>query len=85
MAVNIRELSRNTSGVVDEVTTTGRPALVTKNGQPVAAIVPVDASDWENLVLSKTPEFLADLAAADDELTAGRTRDADDVFAEFED
>lgn len=85
MAVNIRELSRNTSSVVDEVTTTGRPALVTKNGQPVAAVVPVDASDWEDLVLSKTPEFLADLAAANEDLAAGRTRDADDVFAELED
>lgn len=47
--VNIRELGRNPSKVVDDVTSTGRPALVTKNGRPVAAVVPIDENallDW---------------------------------------
>ena len=47
--VSIRELSRNPSAVVDEVERTGRPALVTRNGKPVAALVridPVALEDW---------------------------------------
>lgn len=39
--VSIRELGRNPSRVVDAVATSGEPALVTKNGKPVAALVPV--------------------------------------------
>ncbi len=82
--VSIRELSRNASGVVDEVSRTGRPALVTKHGAPVAAVVPIDAAELEDLVLSKSPEYLADLTAADDDLAAERTRPAADVFAELD-
>lgn len=82
--VSIRELSRNTSSVVDDVARTGRPALVTKHGAPVAAVVPVDADDLEDLVLSKAPEYLADMAAADEDLAAGRTRSAADVFDELD-
>ena len=47
--VSIRELSRNPSAVVDEVERSGRPALVTRNGKPVAALVridPVALEDW---------------------------------------
>lgn len=40
--VSIRDLGRNPSRVIAEVTSTGRPALVTKNGAPVAAVVPID-------------------------------------------
>jgi len=82
--VSIRELSRNASSVVDDVARTGRPALVTKHGAPVAAVVPVDADDLEDLVLSKAPEYLADMAAADEDLAAGRTRSAADVFDELD-
>ena len=40
--IGIRELSNNTSSVVEEVSRSGRPMLVTKNGKPVAALVAVD-------------------------------------------
>ena len=83
--VNIRELSRNTSGVVDEVSRTGRPALVTKHGEPVAAVIPIDAGDIEDLVLSKSREYLDDLTAAGEDLAAGHTRPAGEVFAELDD
>lgn len=55
--VSMRDLSRNASGVVDEVARTGRPALVTKHGAPVAALVPVDQSELEDLVLAKAPAY----------------------------
>jgi prevent-host-death family protein len=41
--VGIRALARNVSGVVDEVTSSGLPVILTKHGRPVAAIVPIDA------------------------------------------
>jgi prevent-host-death family protein len=82
--VTIRELSRNASSVVDEVARTGRPALVTKHGAPVAAVIPLDATELEDLALAKTPGFLEDLAAAEEDLAAGRTRPAADIFAELD-
>lgn len=82
--VSIRELSRNASGVVDEVARTGRPALVTKHGAPVAAVVPIDEGELEDMVLARAPEYLADMLAADEDLAAGRTRSAAAVFDELD-
>lgn len=82
--VSIRELSRNTSGVVDDVARTGRPALVTRHGRAVVALVPIDESDLEDLVLARAPEYLAAMTQADEDLAAGRTRPAADVFDELD-
>jgi prevent-host-death family protein len=82
--VSIRDLSRRTSSVVNDVMTTGKPALVTKHGKPVAAVIPFDEADLEDLVLSKTPEYGDDLAAANAELKAGTTRPAAEVFADLD-
>jgi prevent-host-death family protein len=84
MTVSIRDLSRNASSVVDEVARTGRPAIVTKHGAPVAALVPVDEAELEDLVLAKAPEYLEDLATADEDLAAGRTRSDADLFEELD-
>lgn len=81
--VSIRELSRNASGVVDEVAKSGRPAIVTKHGAPVAAVVPIDEGELEDMVLARAPEYLADMGAAEADLTAGHTRSAADVFDEL--
>jgi len=82
--VSIRELSRNASGVVDEVARTGRAALVTRHGAPIVALVPIDAGEIEDMVLARAPEYLADMLSADDDVAAGRTRSAAAVFDEFE-
>jgi prevent-host-death family protein len=83
--VSIRDLSRNASTVVDEVARTGRPALVTRHGAPVVALVPIDERELEDLALARGDEYLADMAAADEDLVAGRTRSAADVFDELDD
>jgi prevent-host-death family protein len=82
-SVSIRELSRNPSRVVDEVTKTGRPALVTKNGRTVAALVPIDEEDLEDFVLSNAPEFVRGYREADEDLRLGRTRDAFEFLREL--
>ena len=82
--VSIRELSRNASGVVAEVSASGRPAVVTKHGAPVAAVIPIDAGELEDFVLANAPRYLADMNAAEADRRAGRTRNAADVFADLD-
>ena len=81
--IGIRDLSRNASRVIDEVSSTGSPMIVTKHGRPVAAVVAVDADDLEDFVLANAPEYAADRRAADADLAAGRTRPAAAVFDEI--
>lgn len=83
-SVSIRELSRNASSVVEEVTRTGRPALVTKHGAPVAAVIPLDAVELEDFVLAKASQFLEDLQVAEQDIAAGRTRSLSDALAELD-
>jgi prevent-host-death family protein len=82
--VGIRELANRAGGVVDRVTKTGHPALITKRGRPVAALVPLDEDGLEDWVLGNAPEFTRQLKAADKDLAAGRTRPALEVFDELE-
>jgi prevent-host-death family protein len=50
--VSIRELQRNASRVVELVAATGQPALVTRHGHPVAALVPVAEHELEACILA---------------------------------
>lgn len=81
--VSIRELQRDTSGVVRRVTRTGRPAIVTNRGDPVVAVVPVDPDALEDFVLANSPSFVRAMREADAALEAGRVRPASEVFAEL--
>ena len=80
--VSIRELQRNVSKVVDEVATTGRPALVTRHGRLMAALVPVAERDLD-FILANAPVFVGAAREADVDLRAGRARPADAVLAEL--
>ena len=82
-SVTIRELSRHTSGVLDAVQESGRPAFVTKNGRLVAAVIPIDEAALEDFILSTAPEFADAMREADDELKAGETRSLMDVLKEI--
>ena len=80
-SVGIRELQRDTSGVVGRVARTGRPTFVTNRGEPVAAVVPIDPEALEDFVLANAPSFVRALRDADRDLVEGRTRDSAEVFA----
>lgn len=82
--ISIRDLQRNTSGVIADVANSKHTALVTRHGEPIAALVPIDAQDLEDYLLSKVPSFAEDMATADEALAAGQTRSAADVFAELD-
>ena len=82
--ITIRELGRRPSQVVDEVVRTGRPAIITRHGRPVTAMVAVDPDGLEDFVLAHAPEFVRSTRAADADLRAGRARPAAEVFAEID-
>ena len=78
--IGTRDLSRNASQVIDQVSSTGSPMIVTKHARPVAAVVAVDPDTLEDFVLATAPEYAAARRAADADLVAGRTRPAATVF-----
>ena len=82
--ISIRDLGRRPSQVIDEVIRTGRPAIITRHGRPVTAMVAVDPDELEDFVLAHAPEFVRSTRAADADLRAGRARPADEVFAEID-
>jgi prevent-host-death family protein len=71
--VNVRELARNTSKVIDEVSRRRRATLVTRGGRPVAAVVPIDADALEDWILANAPEFVEGMRLADEEMRQGKT------------
>jgi prevent-host-death family protein len=50
--ITIRDLGRRPSQVVDGVIRTGRPAIVTRHGRPVAAMVAIDPDELDDFVLA---------------------------------
>jgi prevent-host-death family protein len=82
--ISIRDLGRRPSQVIDEVLRTGRPAIITRHGRPVTAMVAVDPDELEDFVLAHAPEYVRSTRAADADLRAGRARAADEVFAEVD-
>ncbi|MCC6618184.1 MAG: type II toxin-antitoxin system Phd/YefM family antitoxin [Chloroflexi bacterium] len=82
--ISIRDLGRRPSQVIDEVVRTGRPAIVTRHGRPVTALVALDPDELEDYVLAHAPEFVRATRTADADLRSGRARPAAEVFAELE-
>jgi prevent-host-death family protein len=56
-SVGIRELAASVSAVVADVANSGRPAVVTKHGQPIAAVVAI--ADLEDLLAIRVPRDAA--------------------------
>lgn len=83
-AVNVRELARNTSKVIDDVERLKRPAIITRSGRPVAAVVPIDFDALEDWILANAPEFVEGMRLADAEFRRGETISMDELFARIE-
>jgi len=82
--ISIRDLGRRPSQVIDEVVRTGRPAIITRHGRPVTAMVAIDADDLEDFVLANAPEYARSRRDADADLRTGRSRPAAEFFAELD-
>ena len=81
--VSIRDLANKASAVVDEVAKSGKPAVVTKRGKPVAAVVPIDPNALDDWVLANAPPYVKAMRDADRDLVAGRTASLDDLRDEL--
>ena len=79
--VNMRELARSTSRVVDSVHRSGKATLVTRGGRPVVAMIPIDEGALEDWILAKSPVFVASLRKADADLRGGRAISLDGFLA----
>ena len=82
--ISIRDLGRCPSKVVDEVVRTGRPAIITRHGRPVTAMVAIDPDELEDFILARAPDFVRAREDADSDLREGRTRFAAEVLAELD-
>jgi prevent-host-death family protein len=82
--VGLRELSRETGKVIEDVQESGEPMLILRRGTPIAALVPVDAENRNRLLLEGLPSFIAERKAAEEGIAAGRTRPLSEVMAEAE-
>ena len=83
--VPVRELRSNLSSLLDDVSTRRDHVLVTRNGAPAAALIPVD----EYEALEETAEVLSDadaLSALEEglaEIERGETVSLADLKSEF--
>ena len=53
--LTMRELSKRTAQVIDDINTRGVEALLTKHGRPIALITPLQMANVESIVLSRSP------------------------------
>jgi prevent-host-death family protein len=80
--IGIRELSRDTSRVIKDFERTGEPVVVTREGRPIGALVPVDQEQFEDLVLATAPEFRRSRRRSEKAVKEGRTRSVREVARE---
>ncbi len=79
--IPIRDLARRTREVLDEVERTGRVTIVTRQGRPAVALVPIDSADLEDFVLASARDYLAAMTDAEADLSRGRTRPLEELGA----
>lgn len=82
--VSIRDLTRGASRVVEDVARSKRPAIVTRRGEPVAAVVPIDRDELEDFVLSHAPSFVRSLRRAEKDIATARSRSLADILEELD-
>ncbi|MDO2934155.1 type II toxin-antitoxin system prevent-host-death family antitoxin [Paeniglutamicibacter sulfureus] len=58
---NMRELNQNTAKVIQEINESGEPALITRQGRPVALITPLANERVEAAVLGAVLDSVAQL------------------------
>jgi prevent-host-death family protein len=71
--IAMRDLTRKTRQVVEEVKRTGKPAIITQYGRPTVAVINVPGDgELEDLVLAHAPRFLRAMQEAEADAAAGR-------------
>jgi prevent-host-death family protein len=81
--VGIRQLARNASAIIRDVSKTGMPTVVTDRGKPVGVIYPFDEEDLEDYILANAPEFITRRKQADRDIAEGRAIPLEDLLERF--
>lgn len=76
---SITDLKRNTNSVLDQIHKTKRPVVLTVNGKAEAVIL--DAKEYEKITYAFN--LLKLLVPAEEDIIAGRYKEAKDFFKEF--
>jgi prevent-host-death family protein len=78
--VTIRQLSHNTSLVVDLVSREGLPVVITRRGRIVASLTPVVMRTVVDQLIAQNGDLRARLNEGERALESGELRRADDVL-----
>lgn len=83
--VGVRDLANRASAVLDELEEGGQPVIVTRHGRPIAVLAPIDAEEFYDYLLARSPEFVSGRAAAEERFAQGEFgQRLDDVIAELD-
>lgn len=82
--VGLRQLSRETGDVIEQLEKDGEPVVVTRHGKPIAALTAVSEEQAAAFALALVPEFVASRNRASQAIAAGEGRPASDLLAEVE-
>ena len=80
MPITVRELAHRTASVLRQVEVERRKFLVTSNGRPVAALVPIDEEDFLDLALEGLVPSEEQIAR---EIMEGQSKSLAEVIAEL--
>jgi len=83
--IPVREFRSNLAEVLSDVADRRDHVVVTRNGRPAAALVPIDEYEAleETAEILSDPETLAAIQAGLDEISRGETIDFDDLRREL--
>ena len=81
--VGIRQLARNASAIIHDVSKTGKPTVVTDRGKPVGVIYPFDEEDLEDYILANSPELAKRLERADRDIAEGKMISLEELLTRF--
>jgi len=83
--VGVRDLANRASAVLDGLEEGGQPVIVTRRGHPVAVLSAIDAEEFYDYVLARSPEFVAGRKAAEERFARGEYGERlDAVLAELD-
>jgi prevent-host-death family protein len=82
--VGLRELSRETRQVIEQLEKDGEPVVVTRHGKAVAALTPVSDRQAAALALALVPEFTSIRDDAKQAIAAREGKPASQLLAELE-
>lgn len=77
--VKMRDLLRQPGSVFAQLETTREPVLVTRNGEAIAALFPVDPQEVAHIAMAALPEFAESRRRAEHARREGRTLSQEDI------